>query len=144
METVFLVIALTYPTSTREAVLEGGPTSCLRKGRARNEETKDGGQKLGARRFFLITYSFCPLSFCIRVDFIFFSLFNIPHFLFCCAAKDGRRLMESSHVVANTGSLTGDGAEGERQDSTSPLTEHRIHLNTNNQAWAHTHTPMPL
>lgn len=95
---------------------------------------EDKSSELADFSHYLFSFPFCPLSFCIRVDFIFFSLFNIPHFLFCCAAKDGRRLMESSHVVANTGSLTGDGAEGERQDSTSPLTEHRIHLNTNNQA----------
>lgn len=100
----------------------------------RRQRTEDKSSELADFSSLPILISFLPPPFCIRVDFIFFSLFNIPHFLFCCAAKDGRRLMESSHVVANTGSLTGDGAEGERQDSTSPLTEHRIHLNTNNQA----------
>lgn len=87
METVFVVIALTYPTSTREAVLEGGPTSCLRKGRARNEETKDGGQKLGARRFFLITYSHFLSAPSLSVSvWILFSLVSLTSLTFSFAA----------------------------------------------------------
>lgn len=59
METVFVVIALTYPTPTRGAVLEGGLMSPLGKEGNKTMER----QKLGAQWFFfLIKSSLLPFS----------------------------------------------------------------------------------
>lgn len=91
----------------------------LQKGRARKEETKEDGQKLGAHWFFSLPPLIRSLSLS---PWLFFPFVAAPFPR--SIAKDGCRLMESSHVVERTGGLTGERAEGERQDSTSPLTEH--------------------
>lgn len=103
----------------------------LQRGRAGEEETKDGGQKLRARWFFLITAShflffLLPLS---PSGFPFLlSLFITPHsplFSSRSITKDGCRLVERSHVV-ESGSSPGERAEGKRLDSASPPTGRRI------------------
>ena len=125
-----MVIALTYPGPVREAVLEGGPMTPLR-----NQERNNGRKtKAWSSMIFLITSSPSPSStLFIPLAFHFIRLSQFLRSLAPSSiTKNGCRLIGSSHVVSNTGSLTGEGAEGERQDAASPLTEHRIHLNANN------------
>lgn len=68
METVLVVIALTYPTPMREAVLEEGPMSPLR-----TEGRNNGGKtKAWSSMIFLITSSHLPPLFSI------FSYLSVP------------------------------------------------------------------
>lgn len=130
------MIALTYPTLMREAVWrEDQQVASEKEGQGRRRQrTMNKSLELSDFSHYILSFPpslYFHLCLSLSLDFSFASL---PFLSLCIylPPKTHCRLVGSSHVVANTSSLTDERAESERRDSTSPLMECRIHLNTNN------------
>lgn len=127
-------------SSPKERSSFGGWTSKSLQYWRRRQWEKDKSLELNDFSHYLFSFLYLLLSFFIPLAFHFFCLSAISCSLtlFPSITKNGCRLMGSSNAVSTAGGLTGERAEGERQDSTSPLTVLRIHLNSISHGSSHT------
>lgn len=127
-------------SSPKERSSFGGWTGKSLQNWRRRQWEKDKSLELNDFSHYLFSFLYLLLSFFIPLAFHFFCLSAISCSLtlFPSITKNGCRLMGSSNAVSTASGLTGERAEGERQDSTSPLTLLRIHLNSISHGSSHT------